>query len=156
MMCLKQAVQWNVNIYSYYLVVLHRIDAISHTNIESTEESTARFQMKIWFIYLSQSQKRVTIRKGFKFMIVKVKKWLFFLQNLFSVINFGSFFYNYIQLQKGLSASCSLFRNKKFDVLYKGSSLGYEQIQNWVRTTILIVKVFIFTWISSYLMKKSI
>ena len=43
----------------------------------------------------SISTKGVTIRKGFQFIIVKVKKWLFFLQNLFSGINLGSFFYNY-------------------------------------------------------------
>ena len=128
---------------------------------ESFSFFTAYFHRYLLYFHLikdhkvSQSQKKGSWLWKFFKMIVKVKKWLFFLQNLFSVINFGSFFYNYIQLQKGLSASCSLFRNKKFDVLYKGSSLGYEQIQNWVRTTILIVKVFIFTWTSSDLMKNA-
>ena len=49
-----------------------------------------------WFLKnIFNLKKRVTIRKGFQFIIVKVKRWLFFLHNLIFVINLGSFFYNY-------------------------------------------------------------
>ena len=73
----------------------------------------------------SISNKGVTSRKGFQFIRVKVKKLLFFLQNLISGINLGSIFYNYTlaTLHEKLGPFClpkilfSNFQNKDLALL---------------------------------------